>query len=158
MRAGLGCMAILGCLVLGACVSGGAGGPGPDPAQGIEAPTPEFARLAGDFYGRLANRRFDSIATYQDPGLREYFETEESFADYYADLAQALSGANFEAHRPSSVEIQAIESPAPDRVIVQVRFVGANGLPLRWWTTELLRTDRWRQSAGGRWWVVPGKF
>jgi len=156
MRAWLGCISILACLSLGACALGEAGGLAK--AAASDWPTPEFARLAGDFYSRLANRRFDSIATYQDPGLREYFKSEESFADYYADLAQALGRANFEAHRPRAVEIQAVESPEPDRVIVHLRFVGPNGLPLRWWDTQLLRADRWRRSAAGRWQIVPGKF
>ena len=38
-----------------------------------------------------------------------------------------------------------------------VLFTGENGLPLRWWETNLLRDDIWEVDADGRWWIVPGK-
>jgi hypothetical protein len=114
-------------------------------------------RLALVFYERTTNRRFNSIATYHDPALREFFRTPEAFADYYADLAQALADAHFEANRPTGFEIEDLASEAPGRVRVRVRFIGENGLPLRWWEAALVREDRWEQSEG-RWWIVPGKL
>ena len=116
-----------------------------------------LGRLAADFYGRLANRRFNSIATYQDPALREYFQSIEAYSDYYADLAQVLADTHFEANRPTSVEVLEIETDGPDSAVVVVRFTGENGLPLRWWKTGVDRTDQWRRESD-RWWIIPGKL
>jgi hypothetical protein len=114
-------------------------------------------QLADDFYRRLTNRRFNSIATFQDPGLREFFHSAESFSDYYADLAQSLEFAYFEASRPIAVDVLGLIADGHGRVLVQVRFTGKNGLPLRWWNTRLLREDRWQLGGQGRWWIMPGK-
>ncbi len=129
------------------------------------APLPEtlpppdpFPLIAADFYERLANRRFDSIATFQDPSLREFFSSEESFADYYADLSQDLYDFWFEASRPSRVEIEAIATLDENKAIVRVHFYGRNGRPLRWWSVELVRDDAWEQVASGRWRIQPGKL
>lgn len=116
-----------------------------------------LGRLASDFYGRLANRRFNSIATYQDPALREYFISIESFSDYYADLAQEFSDVHFEANRPTAVEIRSIDWEDETKARVTVRFTGENGLPLRWWSTAFDRVDQW-ERAENRWWIVPGKL
>jgi hypothetical protein len=116
-----------------------------------------LGRLAADFYGRLVKRRFNSIATYQDPALREYFRTIESFSDYYADLAQNLADQHFEANRPTAVEIQSITWDDPAKARVTVRFVGENGLPLRWWSTSFDRVDQW-ERVDERWWITPGKL
>ena len=40
---------------------------------------------------------------------------------------------------------------------LELRFVGRNYLPLRWWNATVLRKDQWRWQDG-RWWVVPGKI
>jgi hypothetical protein len=112
--------------------------------------------LSGIFYDRIRNRRFNSKAAYDDPGLREYFRSEEAFADYYAAFAEALERAHFESHRPTSVWLERMERSGGNGVIVRVGFRGANGLPLRWWSTRIVREDRW-EYAGGRWWIIPGK-
>jgi hypothetical protein len=114
-------------------------------------------RLALDFYQRIANRRFDSIATYQDPALHEFFRTPEAFADYYADLAQVLADHHFEANRPTRIRLEEFSSETPERVRVRVRLTGENGLPLRWWETSVVREDRW-ERMDGRWWIIPGKL
>jgi hypothetical protein len=108
------------------------------------------------FYDRIRNRRFNSKAAYDDPGLREYFRSEESFADYYAAFAEALDRTHFESYRPTEVRLDHMERKGANSVIIRVRFRGENGLPLRWWSTRLVREDRW-EYAGGRWWVIPGK-
>jgi len=129
--------------------------------------------LARDFYRRIANRRFNSIATYQDPSLREFFRSEQAWSDYYADLVQKLEDGHFEAVRPTRVEVQSIDLvPQPtegaeatsgppaegdEEAKVTVRFVGENSLPLRWWKTSIVREDRWRRIED-RWWIVPGKL
>jgi hypothetical protein len=90
--------------------------------------------------------------------MREFFQTPESFADYYADLVQALTVSNFEAIRPSSVVVKGFEvAEGVDRVRIKVRFRGRNSRPGRWWSTRYLRQDEWILLQD-RWWIVPGKL
>lgn len=119
--------------------------------------TGEVEQLARVFYTRIINRRFNSIATFHDPALRELFASPEAFADYFAAFADALSEAHFEALRPTAAELEKMSVLDPDAVLVTVRFRGQNSLPLRWWSVELARTDRWEHSDG-RWWIIPGKL
>ena len=114
-------------------------------------------KLADVFYQRIANRRFNSIATFHDPALREFFANRESFADYYADLAQALDAARFEANRPLSIELLEFERGSPNQVMIHVHFSGENARPLRWWSSHLLREDQW-EFRDGRWLILPGKL
>jgi hypothetical protein len=115
-----------------------------------------LAAVTGIFYDRITNRRFNSKATFDDPALREFFPSNTSFADYYAALAESLERHHFESHRPSSVRLLAIERTGSNRVGIEVRLRGQNGLPLRWWGTQVIRRDRW-EYASGRWWIIPGK-
>ena len=108
------------------------------------------------FYDRIANRRFNSKATFDDPALREFFKTVEAFADYYASLSESLERAHFESLRPTAVRLDGMNRIAANRVEVSVTFRGENGLPLRWWSSYVERTDVW-EFIGGRWWIIPGK-
>ena len=112
--------------------------------------------LAELFYDRVTARRFDSLATFEDPALREFFRSDEAFADYYAAFAEALTRANFESNRPTAVELDSMVRTGPTRVRVTVRFQGENALPLRWWSTRTQREDVW-DFQDGRWWILPGK-
>lgn len=112
--------------------------------------------LSGIFYERIKARRFNSLATYEDPALREFFKTEAAFADYYAALAEALERAHFESLRPTAVRLDRMDRSGRRTVIVEVTLRGENGLPLRWWSTAVTRRDEW-EFSGGRWWIVPGK-
>ena len=82
-------------------IEGGSGGDG------------ALRRLALDFYQRIANRRFNSIATYQDPALREFFRSPAAFADYYAELAHVLSDHHFEASRPTRIRLEEFSKESP---------------------------------------------
>ncbi len=113
--------------------------------------------LSKIFYERVTARRFNSLATYEDPALREFFRSQEAFSDYYAALAEALVRANFEYNRPTAVRLDSMVRTGPNRVEIRVYFRGENAKPLRFWSTGLVRTDRW-EFAAGRWWVVPGKI
>ncbi len=117
-----------------------------------------LSHLAEIFYERLSHRRVNSIATFHDPALREFFQSPEAFADYYADLVQALDNKHFEANRPKGVGLEsfAVEEGG-DRVTVRVRFRGDNGLPLRFWSAYYTREDTWELSEQ-RWWIVPRKL
>lgn len=132
--------------------------PGAAPARAaMQAPEAEvLRRLAIVFYTRLTNRRVDSIATFKDPALREFFQSPDAFADYYADLVQDLTENNFEAMRPTRIQLIGLEREAMGQVRLRLRFTGENGLPLRFWRTSIVRDDQWRRM-GGRWWIIPGK-
>ena len=117
----------------------------------------EFHGRASGFYGRLAHRRFNTLATFKDRVLREYFRSEGDFADYYADLADGLRTGHFERSTPLGLEVVEFLIDGPGRARVRIRIAGENGLPLRWWETEIEREDRWERRRG-RWWIVPGKL
>jgi hypothetical protein len=133
----------------------------PDPSAGVEVvrsdPVVEFYERASAFYDRMAQRRFNTLATYEDDSLRRYFRDEASFADYYADLADVLDRANFEKNRPLSLEVREFLVEGPGRARVRVRIRGNNSLPLRLRGAVVNREDRW-ERLDGDWWVVPGKF
>ncbi|MEE8581372.1 MAG: hypothetical protein V3T33_07265 [Myxococcota bacterium] len=142
-----------------ACAFGCAGAGPIDPEQ-LEASDPDassLVRLALDFYDRISNRRFNSIATYRDPALREFFQTPEAFADYYAELAQVLGEAHFQANRPTRIELEAIRFDGDATARLIVRFRGDNARPLRWWRTAVVREEVWKREQG-RWWIIPGKL
>jgi hypothetical protein len=154
---------LVACLALGCSLwPFGGEGPGapPDPEQGLvlvdDAALLEFHERASAFYERLAKRRFDSIQTYQDEGLRDYFRTDEAFADYYADLTAALVEAHFEKNRPVSLELVEFALEGPGRARVLARFVGEDGRPLRRGKVQFERNDRW-ERVDGAWWIVPGR-
>lgn len=112
--------------------------------------------LSGIFYERIASRRFNSRATFEDPSIRQFFPTLAAYSDYYAALVDALDMANIRFNRPTEIELLGIEVGPAGSLMLSLRFVGRNDLPLRWWNATLRRTDEWRWQDG-RWWVVPGK-
>jgi hypothetical protein len=116
----------------------------------------DFYTRASEFYRRLEGRRFNSIASFRDAGLREYFGTDQSFVDYYAALADELSTKWFERSVPLHTDVQEFLVDAPGRARVKVRIVGEDGRPLRFWATSVEREDRWERREG-RWWIVPGR-
>jgi hypothetical protein len=117
-----------------------------------------LSQLADIFYQRLAHRRVNSIATFHDPALREFFQSEEAFADYYADLVQDLGDEHFRANRPQQIDLLSLHvEPGADRAVAIVKFRGDNALPLRFWSVDYSRRDVWELSQD-RWWIVPGKI
>jgi hypothetical protein len=112
--------------------------------------------LSEIFYERIASRRFNSRATFEDPSMRQFFPTLAAYSDYYAALVDALERANIRFSRPTEIELVGIEVDPGGSLLLSLRFVGRNDLPLRWWNSTLLRTDKWRWQDD-RWWVVPGK-
>ena len=116
-----------------------------------------MSQLADIFYQRLSHRRVNSISTFHDPALREFFHSPEAFADYYADFADDLAMASFEYNRPNSFVIEDFEFESDGSVQIRIVFTGESNKPLRFWNTRLLRSDRW-EYADGRWWITPGKL
>ena len=114
-------------------------------------------KLARVFYVRMINRRFNSISTFHDPALREFFQSPEAFADYFAALVDELERGNFDGLRPWEVSIERLDVLEPTVILVSVKLRGDNSLPLRFWSVGLARSDRWEKHAG-RWWIIPGKL
>ncbi len=141
--------------------SGRAAAPRGDPSHGIQVVSNEavidFYERAAFFYSRLARRRFNTLATFRDELLRDFFRSEISFSDYYADLAGAMENSHFEQNRPLRLDVVEFVVEGPGSARVNTRIVGENGLPLRFWGTHLDREDRW-ERVEGTWWIVPGKL
>jgi hypothetical protein len=154
---------LLAALLAGCGLFGGGGPPGPaaDPRYGISVvdddAVVEFYERASFFYDRLRLRRVNTLATYRDEVLRDFFRTDSAFADYYADLAETLDEAHFERNRPLALAVVEFRLRGPGVAEVVTRIEGDNGLPLRWWGTSLERVDRWERIQG-RWWIVPRKL
>lgn len=122
------------------------------PAEAVSQLLP----LSEIFYGRITSRRFNSRATFEDPSVRQFFTDVASYSDYYAALVDALDRANIRYNRPTRVELLGVEVSETGNLMLDLRFVGRNDLPLRWWSTYLARKDEWRLQDG-RWFLVPGK-
>lgn len=138
-----------------------AAGPAPDLDQGLvvaeDASVVRFFERAQDFYGQLAQRRFNDITTYRDERLRDFFRSEGAFSDYYAGMAQALTEAHFERNLPLSLDVVEFRLEGPGEAEVVTRLVGDDAQPLRPGTTVLERVDRWERLQG-TWWIIPGKL
>jgi hypothetical protein len=135
-------------------------GPTADPNFGVEIVNDpaivDFQTRADAFYVRLTRRRVNTIATFNDRVLREYFQTEAQYSDYYSSLAEALTEAHFEKNRPLEGEVREFLFDAPGKARVRYRFVGLNSKPLHFWKTSLEREDHW-ERVEGKWWIVPGR-
>ncbi len=133
----------------------------PDLAEGVEIVESRgiasFYERANAFYDRMARRRFNTLATYEDTTLRRYFRSPAAFSDYYADLASSLAEAHFAQNRALALTVEEVLVEGPGRARVRVRIVGENALPLRIRPVILDREDRW-ERLDGEWWVVPGKL
>jgi len=116
----------------------------------------ELLPLSEIFYARITSRRFNSRATFEDPSVRQFFPTVAAYSDYYAALVDALDRAYIRYNRPTRVELLGVELAESGNLLLELRFIGRNDLPLRWWNTSLIRTDEWTWQDG-RWFVVPGK-
>ncbi len=115
-----------------------------------------FLPLTQVFYERIASRRFNSRATFDDPSVRQFFPSVAAYSDYYAALVDVLDRAHVKNNQPSQIELLGLNATGEGVLKLSLRFVGKNDLPLRWWNATVLRTDEWRWQDG-RWWVVPGK-
>ena len=116
----------------------------------------ELVPLSEIFYARITSRRFNSRATFEDPSVRQFFPTVAAYSDYYAALVDALDRAYIRYNRPTRVELLGVRVGESGNLLLELRFIGRNDLPLRWWNTSLVRTDEWTWQDD-RWFVVPGK-
>lgn len=140
-----------------ACAGGSDVPPAPDTYVDIvtDRAVTDFYSTAQEFYDRLEGRRFNSITTFRDAYLHEFFRAEEDFSNYYADLAHDLVEASFRRNLPLGTSVQEFLVDGPGRARVRVRIWGKNALPLRPWRVAVQREDRWERHEG-RWWIIPG--
>jgi len=141
-----------------ACAGGGSDElPAPDTYVDVvtEGAVSDFYLTAQEFYDRLEGRRFNSITTFRDAFLHEFFQDEEDFSNYYADLAHDLVEASFRRNLPLGTSVQEFLVDGPGSARVRVRIWGKNSLPLRPWRVAVQREDRWERHEG-RWWIIPG--
>jgi hypothetical protein len=117
----------------------------------------EFLDRIETFYNRLIQRRFNTLETFNDVVLRDHFQSQDAFFDYYAELAQTLHDANFERTRSFEVEVEEFVFESRFLARVQVRFRGKDRRPLRPGTTVLIRQDLW-ERVDERWWIQPAKL
>lgn len=117
----------------------------------------ELLPLSQIFYERITSRRFNSRATFEDPSIRQFFPSVAAYSDYYAALVDALDRAHIRYTRPNRVSLLDLEPIDESSMRLELRFMGDNDLPLRFWNATLERADEW-QWRDGRWWVVPGKI
>jgi hypothetical protein len=150
--------ALLPVLAALACASAGSL---PEPEAGSVAVAADTALALHQgtetFYGRLIQRRVNTLETFNDPVLRQYFRSEDVFFDYYADLAESLADAHFERSRPFSVEVQEMIFEDDARARVQVLFRGYDNRPLRPNRVSLVRRDQWLYERES-WSITPGKL
>ena len=114
----------------------------------------DFYRSARSFYSRLPGRRFNSLGTFRDPTLREYFRDDVAFSDYYSALAGDLVDRDAERNQPQEVTIEEFQVDGTGAARVRVRIRCEHALPLRWWHVDVVREDHWERHDG-RWWIVP---
>ena len=116
----------------------------------------EFHERAAAFYGRLAHRRFDSIETFRDEVLRDYFRTERRVLRL---LRRPRPGAlstptSSGTGRPRS---RCSSSASRGRATRASRAHRRRGRPA---AAARQRRARARATAGsavdGTWWIVPG--
>jgi len=122
------------------------------PAEAVRQLIP----LSEIFYARITSRRFDSRATFEDPSVRQFFPSVAAYSDYYAALVDELDRAHIRYNRPTRIELLGVKIAESGNLLMSLRFVGRNDLPLRWWNATLEREDEWTWN-GVRWFVVPGK-
>jgi hypothetical protein len=116
-----------------------------------------FQKRTDGFYLRLAHRRFNTLETFSDFILRDYFQSPDLFFDYYADLADSLERAHFDKSRPILVRIESFLFESPGAAQVLVHLEGWDGRPLWPGRVALSRVDRW-EWADDTWWLHPGKL
>ncbi len=119
------------------------------PAEAVRQLIP----LSEIFYARITSRRFDSRATFEDPSVRQFFPSVAAYSDYYAALVDELDRAHIRYNRPTRIELLGVKIAESGNLLMSLRFVGRNDLPLRWWNASLEREDEWdleRMVAGGR--------
>jgi hypothetical protein len=63
-----------------------------------------FMPLSQVFYERIASRRFNSRATFDDPSVRQFFPSVAAYSDYYASLVDVLDRANVRNNQPTRIE------------------------------------------------------
>lgn len=140
-------------LVLSGCFGFGS----VDPERVEDPSIVAFAERIDRFYTSFEDIPLDIRATFDDPERRQFFDSEEDFASYYASLAAGARRALLRNSTPRQVVIDEFRFDGVGTATVDVRFVGDHVRQLRIGDVEIPRTDRW-QRVDGRWILSPDKL
>jgi hypothetical protein len=127
-----------------------ASGPELEPVD--ESEVLQFAERIEGFYRALERVPLDVGMTFRDETLRAHFNDEDTFADYYASLADQVRAAAFRNGRTERIDILSFRFEEPETARVELTLVGRHQRGLRFWQITLPRTDTWRLREGA--WVV----
>jgi hypothetical protein len=114
------------------------------------------ARIQG-FYGALEDVPLDALVTYQNKQLRDCFESQGAFSDYFSALATEARQRYFRDTTARSVRIRKFDFTNPEEAIVEVRFTSVHQRALRFWSIGFDRYDSWHRTDG-IWRIVPAKL
>jgi hypothetical protein len=116
-----------------------------------------FSARIETFYHALEDVPLDALVTYQNKQLRDCFETQAAFSDYFSALATEARHRYFRDITARSVRIRSFEFANPDEATVEVTFTSVHQRVLRFWSIHFDRYDTWRR-ADGIWRIVPAKL
>jgi hypothetical protein len=117
----------------------------------------QFAQRAERFYTALSEIPLDALITYDDKGLRGYFETPAAFADYYSALATEARRKTLRDGEAVSVKIREFHFESSDQAVVAFELRGEHERRLLFWDVKIDRRDVWRR-VDGVWLVFPEKL
>lgn len=112
----------------------------------------EFAERIEGFYSALERVPLDVAMTFRDQTLRAHFHDDDTFADYYASLADQVRAAAFRNGRTERIDILSFRFEDPELARVELSLVGRHQRGLRFWQITRQRTDTWRLREGA--WVL----
>ena len=116
-----------------------------------------FALRIERFYRSIARRPLDAYATFQDPGLRSFFDDPKQFEEYYAALANQVREANFRHGRAERIQVREFRFEGDAIARVDVAIIGRHERAFRFWELVIERTDTWGR-AGDTWFLRPGRL
>ena len=122
-----------------------------------DADVAAFSVRIETFYHALEDVPLDALVTYENKQLRDCFETQGAFSDYFSALATEARRLYFRDTTARSVRIRGFEFASPDEATVEVTFTSVHQRALRFWSIHFDRTDTWRR-VDGVWRIVPAKL
>jgi len=115
------------------------------------------ARIEG-FYKALEDVPLDALVTYQNKQLRDCFDTQGAFSDYFSALATEARQLYFRDTTARSVRIRNFDFANADEALVTVTFTSVHERALRFWSIHFDRWDTWHRGEDGIWRIVPAKL
>jgi hypothetical protein len=104
-----------------------------------------FMPLSQVFYERIASRRVNSRATFDDPSVRQFFPSVAAYSDYYAALVDALDSANVRNNQPTRIELLGLTATADGVLKLSCARGGTTPASL---VNATCWADEWQWQAG----------